>query len=175
MKKNIYIIPGLGESCDLLRYKKLVKALQINGYEVNCVNPDWYNPLSKQVFRVEKDAVVCGFSFGAVLAYLIAKKYPCRKVILASISPIHKFSFKELEKDFRRDIAPKLGKELAQKRGTEMAKDIKNIKISLKSLKTPFVTLAGEKETEIMPADFIVPQAKHIMTDKYINCIQKLV
>ena len=175
MKKIIYLIPGLGENCDLLRYKKLAEVLQASGYEVKYINPDWYSPLSRQVFQVEKDAIVFGFSFGAVLAYLVAQKYPCRKVIFASISPIHKFSFKELEKDYRKDIAPKIGKELAQKRGTELARDIKSIKILLKNLKTPFVTLVGEKETEMMPADFIVPQSGHRMTDKYIKCIQKLI
>ena len=174
---KIYLIPGLGEHCGLLRYKKLTEVLKKDGYQVVCVNPDWYNLVSKQVFSVEKDAIVVGFSFGAILAYLIVKKYPCKKVIFASISPIHTFSFKELEKDFRKDITPKLGKELAQTRGTELAKDIKKIKIYLKELKTPFVTLAGENEEKVMlkGTDFIVPQTKHIMSDKYIRCIQKVI
>ncbi|OGD66782.1 hypothetical protein A2442_01505 [Candidatus Campbellbacteria bacterium RIFOXYC2_FULL_35_25] len=175
MEKIIYIIPGLGENCNLLRYKKLAEALQFSGYKVNCVNPDWYMPISGQVFKIEKEAILLGFSFGAILAYLVAQKYPCKKVIFASMSPIQKFSFKELEKDFRRDIAPKLGKKLAKERGTELARDIKNIKISLKELQTPFITLVGEKEEEMMPADFIVPQTGHIMTNRYIKCIQKLV
>lgn len=175
--KKIYLIPGLGESCVLLRYKKLAEALKKDGYNVVCVNPDWYQPLTAQVFDVEKDAVVVGFSFGAILAYLVVKKYPCRKVIFASISPIHTFSFEDLERDFRKDITPKLGKELAQTRGTELAKDIKKIKISLKELKTPFVTLAGENEEKNMlkGVDFIVPQTKHIINDKYIKCIQKII
>jgi esterase/lipase len=174
---KIYLIPGLGENCNLLRYKKLKEVLKKDGYNVVCVNPDWYSPVSKQVFSVEKDAIVIGFSFGAILAYLVVKKYPCKKVIFASMSPIHTFSFKELQKDFRKDITPKLGKELAQTRGTELAKDIKKIKISLKELKTSFITLAGENEEKIMlkGVDFIVPQTKHIINDRYIKCIQKII
>ncbi len=57
---------------------------------------------------------------------------------------------------------------------TIIAKDIKKIKISLKSLSIPYVTLAGQKEKE-MPADIIVPRTGHRMTDSYIKCIQKLV
>lgn len=165
MKKIIYIIPGNGETCNLSRYRKLAKVLSDKGYKVIPVNPDWYKPLSENVFKVDKNSVVCGFSFGAVLAYLIAKKYPYRKAIFASISPIHKFSFKSLVSD----MVPYMSKEKAIKIST----DIKKIKISLKSLKIPFITLAGEREkTEAM---FLVPKTGHYMSKKYIEYIAKLI
>jgi alpha-beta hydrolase superfamily lysophospholipase len=166
MKKIIYIIPGLGESCKEKRYEKLAEALRAKNYKVNCIDPNWYLPISGQIFRVEKDAIVCGFSFGAVIAYLIAKKYPYRKAIFASISPLHKFSFKSLEKD--------LMAHMSRSKASAITEDAKNIKISLKSLKIPYVTLAGELEKG-MPADFIVPKTGHVMTNAYINCIQNLV
>jgi alpha/beta superfamily hydrolase len=165
----IYIIPGFGENCNLLRYKALAKILRKKGYKVIAVNPDWRKPLSESVFPIEKDAVVFGFSFGAVIAYLIAEKYLCKKVILASISPIHTFSFKGLVKD----ICMYMDKEKA----VAFSKDLKSIKISLKSLKTPFVTLGGEREkillNESIP-DFIVPRSGHFVTKNYIKCIEKL-
>ena len=50
MKKKLYFIPGMGESCDLSRYKKLIKAIEDKGYEVKDINPDWYMPISNQIF-----------------------------------------------------------------------------------------------------------------------------
>ena len=167
MKKIAYIIPGFGESCKEAQYKKLAVALRTKGYVVNCVNPDWYRPISKQIFQVEKDAVVFGFSIGAVLAYLIAKKFPYRKAIFASISPIHKFSFK----NFKSALHPYMSNDLA----TEITIDIKSIKVSLKNLKVPHVTLVGQLEKKMPQADFIVPKTGHRITTSYINCISKLI
>ena len=75
MKSKIYIIPGLGENCSLIRYKTLGETLKSKGYNVVYINPNWYKTLSEQVFFVGKNSIICGFSFGGVLAYLIAKKY----------------------------------------------------------------------------------------------------
>ncbi|MEI6304987.1 MAG: hypothetical protein WCP09_03170 [Candidatus Taylorbacteria bacterium] len=157
----IYIIPGLGENCQLLRYRKLEAILQSNGYEVKCFNPNWYEPLSDQVFSVEKDSIVFGFSFGAVLAYLIAKKYTCKKVIFASLSPIHKFSYDELVKDYNKHMSKKLS--------VRIAKDIKSIDISLNSINVPWVTMAGEYEG--LSADIIIPKTRHRITNRYIEYI----
>ena len=165
MKQTLYFIPGLGEHCNLMRYRHLKKALQSRGYNVVCVNPNWYKPISEQIFRIEKNDIIIDFSFGAILAYLIAKKYPCRKIILASISPIHTFSYSSLVKDFHVHMP----KDLA----VEITEDIKKIKISLNSLKTHYITLAGQLEN--VTADFIIPNTGHRMTNTYIKRIQKLV
>ncbi len=167
--KIIYIIPGLGEDCNLSRYKKLIDTFQKKGYFVKPINPDWYKPLSEQIFPIEKESMIFGFSFGAILAYLIAKKYPCKKVIFGSISPIHTFSFKSLVDD----NTEHMNKDLA----IELARDIKNIKISLKNLKSPHISLAGELEIPIMKnnADLLVPKAKHFLSKTYIESINKLV
>lgn len=124
MKKIIYIIPALGESCDEKPYQELSKAILIKGYVVKLVNPDWYAPLTTQLFKVEKTAIIFGFSFGAVLAYLIAQKYPYRKAIFGSLSPLHTFSFKSLENDYQKDTASRVGKKKAQILGTKLAKEV---------------------------------------------------
>ena len=164
MNKKIYIIPGQGESCDLIRYRNLTKSLEGKGYEVIPVNPNWYKPLSEQVFPVEKDAVIFGFSFGAILAYLIAIKFSCKKVIFCSISPIHQFSYRSLVKDCE--------EHMPKDEAVAISVDIKRIKVSLKSLTVPFVTLAGEYEK--MKADFLVPATGHRITPAYIKCIVNL-
>ncbi len=143
----------------------LAKALADKKYKVNPVNPNWYRPISEQIFPVEKSAILVGFSFGSILAYLIAQKYPCKKIIFASISPIHEFSFDSLVKD----LCKHMSKSLAE----EITSDLKSIKISLKSLTTPYIILAGQLEK--MKADFLVPSTGHRMTPKYIKCIIDLV
>ncbi len=164
MKNKIYIIPGFGESCREARYKALAKILQVKGYNVLPVSPDWYKPFSKAVFQPSKNAILIGFSFGAVIAYLVAKKYKCQKIILASLSPIHTFSYASLVKDY--------AEHMEQNQSQKNAKDIKKIKINLKKLETPFVTLAGKREK--MNADILVPRTGHYMTKTYIASISKL-
>ena len=163
--KKIYIIPGLGEDCNLTRYRSLIKVFQAKGCKVIPVNPNWSRPISEQVFPVEKNAIVFGFSLGAILAYLVVKKYPCKLLILGSTTPIHKFSFKFIEKIF----STGMDKDVA----TAIAKDLKKIKVSLSALKVPFTTLAGEREK--MKADFLVPKTSHYLSKKYIEYVGNLV
>jgi len=174
MKKVIYIIPGLGESCSLARYQYLKETLILKKFDVRCVDPDWYRPLSSQIFKINRRDIVCGFSFGAVLAYLVALKYPCKRVILASISPLHKFSFESFERDFRRDIAPRVGKEKSIPLASILARDVKNITISLEKLNVPYVTISGKLERG-MPAQIKVPKTGHRMTKAYANIIASVV
>lgn len=164
MKTKIYIIPGYGETCILKRYTELSLVLKKIGYDVRCVNPDWKKPLSQQAFRIEKDSIVCGFSFGAIIAYLTVKKYPCKKAIFASMTPINSYSFKDIQKHFSKTLSPK--------DATVYAKDIKSIKINLKNLTTPHITMAGSEEK--MLADILVPKTGHRMTSVYINAIKKV-
>ena len=54
----------------------------------------------------------------------------------------------------------------------DIKRELKKMKISLKTLETPYVTIAGQKEK--MGADFLVPNTKHYISVAYINCISKL-
>ena len=167
MKNNIYIIPGLGETCNLARYQALGNALKSKESKVIYINPDWYNTLSEQVFPVGKNDIIIGFSYGAVLAYLISKKFTCKKIILASLSPIHKFSYKSLVIDYCKHMSKKMSEKLS--------KEIKSIKINLNTLETPRVLLIGEKEKDEFNSDIIIPKTGHYLTSRYINVIKQLV
>jgi esterase/lipase len=167
MKKTIYIIPGLGESNRLIRYQKLAAELQGKGCVIKKIDPDWQKPLSEQIIKVEKNAVVIGFSLGAVLAYLIAEKFPCKKVIFASMSPIHTFKTKSSIKSLN-TIMP-------LEKASAIVKDWKNIKVSLSNFKTPFVRLVGEYEKGMGTADVYVPNAGHYLGKKYREEILKFV
>lgn len=82
-------------------------------------------------------------------------------VILASISPIHTFSFDDLVKDYHRHMSKALA--------VQIARDIKNISVSLMSLNVPYITMAGEYERS--PANIIVPKTNHRITNRYIERI----
>lgn len=167
--KKFYLIPGGGEHCNLKRYQELIKTVQKSGYFVVPVNPDWTTPLSKQVFPIEKGAIIFGFSFGAVLAYLIAKKYPCRKAIFASMSSVHTFS-----SAFLKFLQKILSKRMSVKQATEFIEDIKSIKINLKGFKTPYISLAGELENKNIKisADRIIPKVDHRINKAYIEYVK---
>ena len=98
MKKILYIIPGWTETTRRRPYQLLRKEAQKNGYEVIFKNIDWKKPLSSQVFSTPEDAVIFGFSLGAILAWLAAQQNPCRLLILASMTPHYSFTDSKIKK-----------------------------------------------------------------------------
>lgn len=165
MKTPVYIIPGLGETCRELRYRKLAAAIQAKGYKVVRMQPNWYKPLLTQIIAVPPEAIIIGFSIGAVIAYFIGLKTPCQKLVLASLSPINRFTYWSLYRD--------LCKYMSKAKADAIASDLTSLRINLKKLKIPYVTLAGALEKDL-PAEFLVPKTSHIITKEYITCITKL-
>ena len=86
--KNLYVIPGWCDTTGRKPYYELCEIAKKKGYNVIKKNPDWDEPLSKQIFPISKNDVVFGFSLGAVFACMIAQKYPHKKIIAASMSPV---------------------------------------------------------------------------------------
>ena len=153
----------------VIAYKKLSASLEKMGYVVVPINPDWKKPISEQIIPVDSDSIIFGFSMGAVLAYLIAQKYPCKKIILASISPTHTFVYKSFLRFMK--------KHMSEDEAIKVTKDVVNIKVKLDTSKTPHITLMGSKEKltkgERKP-DFIVPGADHKIDKVYSEAILKL-
>ena len=88
MKKNLYIISGWRDTTGRFPYQKLSEIATKKGYKVVRVNPEWDEPLSDQIFPVTKHDAIFGFSMGAILACMVGKKYPYKKLILASMTPV---------------------------------------------------------------------------------------
>ncbi|MEK7147970.1 MAG: hypothetical protein AAB758_01595 [Patescibacteria group bacterium] len=151
---KIFIIPGGGENTDLKSYKDLIRGLRNLGYTVVSINPKWELPLSKQIFKVGKNDIVFGFSRGALLAYMVTKKYPCKSVILASMTPLRNFSKKAIYNYYGKESADNL------------------LKIKFVGNKTPKVHIAGELEE--IKADIYVPRTGHHLTKSYIKYIINL-
>ncbi len=149
--------------------KNLYRPYKKSGNLVVPINPDWYQSISKQIVKTKTNSIIFGFSYGAILAYLTARKYKCNKIILGSIAPIHIFSLQSLIKENLEHMSKELA--IAQ------AEDIKNIKISLDKLDCPYITLAGELEPPIMKnnVNFIIPKANHYLSKNYIDGICKII
>ena len=162
IKNKVYIIPAWGSVCTERPYILLSRALKAKGYNPIPINPNWYHLLTRQVFRPEPDSIIIGHSFGAVLAYLIARKYPLKKVILASLSPVKKLSYNNLYKEAVKHMSPNMA--------TAIISDIKSIKIDRKKMICPHILFAGDREKDIL-SDIKVKNTGHFLTSTYIKAI----
>lgn len=152
--KILHIIPGWEDTSDRESYQKIGTVAGKKGYEVVYNNMDWKKPLSPQVFDVSEDAVVFGFSLGAILARLVAQKNPCKHLLLASMTPDYSWKDNDIKKALV-DLA-----------GSEFVEDvIENLKIeNLAQKQTVFY---GDKEGE--KADVLVANTDHELNDEYIK------
>lgn len=159
MEKVLYIIPAWEDSGSDSQYQLLAHAAKKKGYEIIAVDVDWTKPLSPQVFSVPKEAVLFGFSLGAILAWLVAQKYPCRHLILASMTPHYSF------------VDPMIKKALVDLAGKEFVDDIvDNLKTAHQAEKQTIVY--GDREEE--PADILVPDTEHELNSNYVEEIEKI-
>lgn len=159
MKKVLYIIPGWEDTCRRKPYKRLVEVAKKKGYEVICKNVDWKKPLSPQIFSVEKDAVIFGFSLGAILAWLTAQTYPCRHIILGSMTPHYSFT------------DTKIKKTLIEITGSRFVADV-NSHLKSKHKAKKQTVVYGDKEGE--KADVLVRNTDHELTENYIKALARL-
>lgn len=148
----IHVITGYKDS--IAKYKTLGKVRKI----------DWDKPLSSQVFKVNKNDTIIGFSLGAVLACLIAKKYGCR-AILCSMTDIQ---------SYKRSIwISEMDKSLNKEDALNYVEDI--MSLNLKPNKDSSIILAGELEKKgVWKGDLLVPETGHVMNKAYINAIMKI-
>lgn len=129
------------------------------GYDAIFYEIDWNKPLSSQIFAVQKGAVIFGFSLGAILAHLIAQRYVCHKLILASMTPLRSFKYKKMKK------------ELADLLGRAFVEDVSG-KLRATHRARSQVILYGDREEE--PGDIIVPRTGHRLNARYVEKIIEL-
>lgn len=156
MKNNLYIISGWCDTTGRAPYQRLAEIAVCKGYKVVKVNPEWDEALSGQIFPVTKNDVVFGFSMGAILACMVGKKYNCKKIILASMTPVL---------DLSRPTLNMLGKQIAN--------DCKKFKYG--GLKATY--FYGEKEIDRSLDRIkrfgikVIPNTQHQLNAEYIQRI----
>ena len=158
MKPKFYIIPGWEETCKKKQYQNLAKEIQNLGFDIVFKNINWKEKLSRQIFDVEPNSVLFGFSMGALLARLVAQENKCALTIFASMTPFRHFGGGEQEKILREVI------------GKKILDDIKN---NLQNkIKSPSVLIYGDKENE--KGDILIKNTDHRISENYIVEIKKL-
>ncbi|MEI8249496.1 MAG: hypothetical protein WCG07_03320 [Candidatus Taylorbacteria bacterium] len=163
MIKKFYIIPGWGETCRRRQYQSLAKSIQRKGYEVVFKNIDWSKTLSKQLFAVEKDSIVFGFSMGAILAKLITQSCECEHLILASMTPLVYFKGGKKEKLLIDAIGKKAVFDIKKHLKTENRARNRTI-------------FYGDKEgISLGGADVLVKNTEHEISPNYIKEILKVI
>ena len=159
MKKVLYIIPGFEETTRRKPYQFIAKFAKEKGYEVVFCNINWKKTLSSQMFEVPENAVIFGFSLGAILAWIVAQKNTCEHIILAFMTPHYSFKDKEVKKA------------LVDLLGVQFVEDVtKYLKKKNKAKKQTIIY--GDKEEE--KADILVSKTGHELSDNYIKVIKKL-
>jgi pimeloyl-ACP methyl ester carboxylesterase len=159
MEKVLYVIPGWKDSCKDKRYQQLAAAAKKKGYNVVCHDIDWSRSLSPQVFAVPENAVVFGFSLGAILAWLVAQRYPCQHIILASMTPHYSFT------------DPEIKKALIDLVGAQVVADvIRDLRPGHQAQSQTI--LYGDQEEE--QADILVPNTGHELNSTYIEEVMKI-
>ena len=159
MNKKFYIIPGWKETCRRRQYQALAKAVKKIGYDPVFKNVDWSKKISEQIFEVEKDSVLFGFSMGAILARLVAQDHKNQLAIFASMTPLRHFKGGKQEKI----LADVIGKKI-----------VNDIKRSLKpKIKSKNILIYGDKENE--KADVTISNTDHEISENYIKEIVRLI
>jgi hypothetical protein len=158
--KKIYILPGYQETTRRRPYQKLRTLAQAKCYEVVFKNIHWDKKLTDQIFKIEKDSIIFGFSLGAVLARLIVQDYPSKHAIFASMTTLHDF-----KKGKNRDA-------LIELLGMDFVDDVRDyLKPKHKAVKQTI--MYGDKEGEDK-ADVFVKNTEHELTNEYLREILKL-
>ena len=103
-KTKIYIIPGFAETARMKNYKEIKSIAKNFGFKTVSVKINWnknktvshYIQEVKRQIPAGEHSTILGFSFGAFIAYNIAKEYKFSDFIFCTISPYFKTNLKEI-------------------------------------------------------------------------------
>lgn len=115
--KNLYLIPGLGESSRSKNYRKIIKMSKKAGFKIVRVNIDWAMDMDITDFIEQTDKLIpdepensyiLGFSFGSYIATILSKKKKVDGFIFCSTSPYFKDDLKYIPKKAKKYLGPKM-------------------------------------------------------------------
>ena len=147
--KIAYIIPGFRESTKQEKYKKITRGLRKKGFIPINVKIKWkYKTMSNYVNQFLKkyqhhdnqSCIIIGFSFGAMIAFIVSSKINVKEIFLCSLSPYFKEDLPRLKKTWKRDV------------GKKRIKALENYSFGTigKKIKCKITFLAGAKEGNII-------------------------
>lgn len=148
--KTFFIIPGFKEQATDENYAWLFEFLKTKNYKVVPVPIDWnYKTLSDNkaelvdFFKKYKggEYYILGFSYGSVLAMLIADEIKPKKLFLCSLSPDFSEDIKFMPLEIKKYIGKRRFLDIKNRSGEELAK----------SLNFPVTIFYGEEEGKQFP------------------------
>lgn len=157
-KDTVYIFPGLEETTRRKVYQDLRRDLERLGCTVKLKNLDWRKKFSKQIFPIEDEAILIGFSLGAIFAKLLAESVKPKKVLLLSATEMKYFKNKK-------DIKT-LAKVWSKPQVLDLVKNLHH-KTKLKNE----VYFYGDQEK--VAGDIIIKNTGHELTANYLQAIKK--
>lgn len=147
MKKIAYIIPGFRHSTNAKEYKEVAKLFELRQIKTVPIKIHWkYRTMTDYVdeflaqVKHEKDdeAYLFGFSWGAMIALISARKIKPKKLILASLSPYFREDLPAMKNWWRLNVGKKRELDFKKYEFNAIAKRIN----------CPTILLAGEKECQ---------------------------
>lgn len=135
MKKVVYIIPGFGHSPKMQIYKDVSKLFENKGFKVILVKIDWnYKSIFDWVEQFKKDyfkddkseKYLFGFSYGAVISFLVSIDKDINTTILCSLSPYFKEDLPNIFKSWKKNIGKKRVEDFKKLEMTKLAPSVKN-------------------------------------------------
>jgi pimeloyl-ACP methyl ester carboxylesterase len=143
-------LPGNTETLKTRPYNKLMAAIGKAGYKVKFLPVQWkYTTINDWVAQLDeeykkhdpKNIILAGFSFGSMIAFVEAAKYPPAELWLFSLSPYFAEDLPMLKDKWKNDVGKRRIKAFSGLKFNELVKNI--------SSKT--LIFVGDKELERYP------------------------
>jgi pimeloyl-ACP methyl ester carboxylesterase len=150
MDRTIFIIPGFKQKITDVEYTWLKKFLKSKGFDVVMVPVEWnHRTISDNVAEFKdfyeinksKSNYVLGFSYGALIALIVADSIDLKRLYLCSLSPDFKEDLPDMKPWILNYIGKKRVNDLKKRSGKEIAA----------KLTVPTVVFYGEKEIKDFP------------------------
>lgn len=166
MKKIVYIIPGFKHSPLKKAYQDIARLFEERNFEVVLVKIDWkYKTINDWETQFLKDNYkeenpenyIFGFSYGAVISFLISTQKNINTQILCSLSPYFKEDLSSVPKSWKKQI------------GRRRVESFENIEMSsiAPKIKSKTYLLFGTKEHKSVQSR-ANDTFKRLQTEKYL-------
>lgn len=122
-KRKLYIIPGAGETTKMENYTGIISFAKENNFKVVPVKVVWstkndmtdfIKEVDSQIPDESEDDYVLGFSMGAYILSILAKKKKTKGYIFCTISPFFKENLNEIPNDTKEYFGKKIVKSFAK-------------------------------------------------------------
>lgn len=185
--KTVLFIPGFKEDLITRDYKATIKGIESKGYKVKFIPIQWDRTTIidwiKQAEAIyeeydPKETILAGFSYGSMIAFMLATKTNPAELWLFSLSPYFSDDIPKLKQSWKNGIGRQRVDTFSQLDFNKLAKTIHCPTLivagEVENHKYPLLKARSETAHKIIKNNqyFIAPDADHDVTDRsYIQVI----